>query len=134
MNRHIQPDGLVESARFGFTHVVTSDRPRTVYVAGQTAYDPNGRPVGGPDHAEQASVALENLRLALQAAGAGPADVVMMRAYIVGLTPEIAKRVARRVAQFYEGHAPPASTWVGVEALLHPDFLIEIEAVASVET
>ena len=60
-------------------------------------------------------------------------DVVMMRAYIVGFTPEIARRVARRVAQFYEGHTPPASTWVGVEALLHPDFLIEIEAVASVD-
>lgn len=131
MNPHLQPEGLVDSARYGFTHVVTSERPRTVWIAGQTACDAAGRPVGGDDHAEQASAALANLRLALTAAGAEPGDVVMLRAYIVGFTPDVARRVAERVAAFFSDHAPPASTWVGVTALLHPAFRIEIEAVAT---
>jgi len=40
--------------------------------------------------------------------------------------------VGARVAQFFSGIKPPASTWVGVQALFHPDFLIEIEAMAVV--
>ena len=65
-------------------------------------------------------------------AGAGPGDVTMLRLYIVGYTPAIAPAVGARVAQFFSGVRPPASTWVGVQALFHPDFLIEIEAMAVV--
>jgi enamine deaminase RidA (YjgF/YER057c/UK114 family) len=36
------------------------------------------------------------------------------------------------VATFFSQGKPPASTWIGVQALFHPDFLIEIEAVAVV--
>jgi enamine deaminase RidA (YjgF/YER057c/UK114 family) len=56
----------------------------------------------------------------------------MLRLYIVGYTAAIAPAVGARVAQFFSGVEPPASTWVGVQALFHPDFLIEIEAMAVV--
>ena len=35
------------------------------------------------------------------------------------------------VPGFFAGVEPPASTWVGVQALMHPDFLIEIETVVA---
>jgi enamine deaminase RidA (YjgF/YER057c/UK114 family) len=132
MLEHIQPDGLFPSERLGFTQVVAARPGRTIYVSGQTACDGRGRPVGVGDVATQAGVALENLGIALAAAGARPVDVTMLRAYIVGYTPAIAGEVGARIAQFFSGTKPPASTWVGVQALFHPDFLIEIEAVAVV--
>jgi enamine deaminase RidA (YjgF/YER057c/UK114 family) len=129
---HIQPPGLYPGAKLGFTQVVTATSSRLIWVAGQTACDQRGRPLGVGDVGAQAGIALQNLGQALAAAGAGPADVTMLRIYIVGFTREVAARIAPRVAEFFAGVEPPASTWVGVHALMHPDFLIEIEAVAAV--
>lgn len=132
MIEHIQPPELFPAAKLGFTQVVTATADRLVWVAGQTACDRHGRPVGDSDIGEQAEVALQNLGRALAAAGARPADVTMLRVYVVGLNRDAAVKVGQRVATFFAGVEPPASTWVGVEALLHPAFLIEIEAVAAV--
>jgi enamine deaminase RidA (YjgF/YER057c/UK114 family) len=130
---HIQPAGLFPSAKLGFTQVVAATAGRLVWVAGQTACDERGRPVGDGDVGLQTAAALENLGRALAAAGAGPADVTMLRLYIVGFTREVAAQIAPHVAKFFAGVTPPASTWVGVTALMHPAFLVEIEAVAAVD-
>ena len=132
MIEHIQPPGLFPAARLGFTQVVAASAARVIWIAGQTACDQRGRPVGGGDVGAQADAALDNLRQALVAAGAGPADVTMLKLYIVGLTRDAAAQIAPRVARVFAGVEPPASTWVGVAALMHPDFLIEIEAVAAI--
>jgi enamine deaminase RidA (YjgF/YER057c/UK114 family) len=129
---HIQPDGLFPSERLGFTQVVVAPPGRQVFVSGQTACDARGRAVGGADVAAQAAVALENLGTALAAAGAAPGDVTMLRVYVVGYTAEMAPQIGAHVRHFFAGVKPPASTWVGVQALFHPDFLIEIEAIAVV--
>ena len=131
MIEHIQPPGLFPAAKLGFTQVVAATPARLIWVAGQTACDQRGRPLGGHDVRAQAAVALQNLGQALAAAGAGPADVTMLKVYVVGLSREVAAQVAPRVAEFFAGVEPPASTWVGVQALMHPDFLIEIEATAA---
>jgi len=132
MIEHIQPPDLFPGAKLGFTQVVTATADRLVWIAGQTACDENGRPLGGNDIGEQAEVALANVGRALAAAGAKPADVTMLKVYLVGFTRDAAMQVGARVAKFFEGVEPPASTWVGVQALMHPAFLIEIEAVAAV--
>src|SRR5690242_17161894 len=132
MNEHIQPPDLFPGAKLGFTQVVTAAPGRLIWVAGQTACDQRGRPLGGTDVGAQAEAALENVGRALAAAGAQPADVTMLKVYIVGLDREVAAQIAPRVAKFFGGAEPPASTWVGVQALMHPAFLIEIEAVAAV--
>jgi len=132
MIEHIQPSDLFPGTKLGFTQVVTATAGRLVWVAGQTACDPRGRPIGGRDIGAQAEAALENVGRALAAAGAGPVDVTMLKVYIVGFDREAAAQIAQRVAKFFAGVEPPASTWVGVQALMHPDFLIEIEAVAAV--
>lgn len=130
MIEHIQPPDLFPGAKLGFTQVVTATADRLVWVAGQTACDQHGRPMGDSDIGEQAEVALANLGHAL--AAAGPADVAMLKVYIVGLTHDAVAQVGQRVAKFFAGVEPPAATWVGVQALVHPAFLIEIEAVAAV--
>jgi len=132
MIEHIQPPDLFPAAKLGFTQVTAASADRLIWVAGQTACDQRGRPVGGADVGAQAEVALENVGRALAAAGAGPADVTMLKVYVVGLNRDAAAQIAPRVAKFFGGVEPPASTWVGVQALMHPAFLIEIEAVAAV--
>jgi enamine deaminase RidA (YjgF/YER057c/UK114 family) len=132
VNEHVQPPDLFRSAKLGFTQVVVSPPGRQVWVSGQTSCDERGRPMGSDDLAAQARQALTNMDRALAAVGAGPGDVTMMRAYVVNLDPERAALISPAVAAFFDGVEPPASTWVGVTSLMHPAFLIEIEAFATI--
>lgn len=78
----------------------------------------------------RAGTGVENLRLALAAAGCAPADLLKINYYVVGLDHDrlLAVRAARD--QFFPGDKP-ASTLVGVAALFDPDSLVEVELVAA---
>jgi enamine deaminase RidA (YjgF/YER057c/UK114 family) len=77
----------------------------------------------------QAEQVYRNVVTALDAAGAKPSDVVKLTTYVVGHRPELLQSImaARRPA-FGDHH--PASTYVGVQALARPQYLIEVEAIA----
>ena len=128
--QHIHPSGLFSTKSLGFTHVVTSSPGTTIYVSGQTAWSADRKIVGGSDLKLQAEAALENLRVALAAAKATPADVVATRVYVVNYKPEYAGVLSPLFEKFYAGGPAPASTWLGVTSLAVPGFLIEIEATA----
>jgi enamine deaminase RidA (YjgF/YER057c/UK114 family) len=128
--RHISPPGLFSTDGLSFTQVVTSAPGTTVYISGQTAWDADRRIVGGTDLRLQAEQSLRNLRTALEAAGASPADVVFVRLYVVDYRAEHAAVLSALLAGFFTGAPFPASTWVGVQTLAVPGFLIEIEAIA----
>jgi enamine deaminase RidA (YjgF/YER057c/UK114 family) len=130
---HLQPEGLIESQRFGFTQVVTSPPGRQVFVSGQTAWNEKMEVVGGDDLGAQTEAALANLRIALVAAGAKPADVTSLRIYIVDYKPEDMAGIGRPLAAFFDGGPPPAQTLIGVQSLAMPAFRVEIEATAVVE-
>jgi enamine deaminase RidA (YjgF/YER057c/UK114 family) len=130
--RHISPPGLFSTKRLGFTHVVTSSPGVTVYISGQTAWDADHKIVGGTDLRLQAEQSFRNLRTALEAAGASPADVVFVRLYVVNYQAKYAAVLSPMLEAFFAGSPLPASTWVGVQSLAVPDFLIEIEAIAVV--
>ena len=128
--RRIDPPTLPDAASQGYAQVVTCAPGRMVFVSGQVAMDAEGTAVPG-GHGAQAERVARNLRLALEAAGATPADVVSLRAFVVGLTPErLAEVMPPFVALF--GGPLPAVTGVGVAALAAPDLLVEVEAVAVV--
>ncbi len=127
---YIQPSELFASERFGFTQVVASPPGRLVFVSGQVAWDADLKLVGGSDLGGQAKQALTNVANALRAAGASPSDLTMLRVYIVDYKPEYAGVLAPHLGSFLGGATPPASTWIGVQALAAADLLIEIEAIA----
>ncbi len=131
---HIQPEGLFPSARLGFSQVVTSPPGKLVFISGQVAWDENMKIVGGDDVGAQAEAALANVGRALEAAGAGPRHVTSVRVYIVGYQPEDAAKIGAPFARFFEGLEPPASTWLGVQALAAPELRIEIEVQAVLPT
>ena len=111
---------------------VKSGEMKTVYISGQVAIDREGKVVGRGDLGAQAAQVFENLSLALNAAGAKPADVVKLNVYVVNMKPEDAKTVGLARRKHFSQENLPASTMVGVVSLVAPDFLLEVEAIAVV--
>jgi enamine deaminase RidA (YjgF/YER057c/UK114 family) len=102
---------------------------RFVYVSGQLARDARGSIVGKGDMAAQIRQVGENLRIALAAASAGLVDLVRTTTYVTDID-EFFKCADVRMEYF--GPGLPTSTTVEVRRLSHPDFMVEIDAVAIV--
>ncbi len=127
--RFINP--LELSVPTNYSHVAVASAGRTVYVSGQIALDATGRVVGAGDLRAQAVQVYENLRAALDAAGAGFADVIKMTTYVVDLDPERAQVLRDVRSQFLPAGHKPASTMVGVTSLVRPELLVEVELIAA---
>jgi len=131
---HPRPDGL--HANPAFSPVVTVEGAfRLIVVGGQNAVDADGNIVGRGDLARQTDKALENLEVALGAAGAGLQDVLKWTICIATRNGELQDvRAAFGAAMQRIGalEAPPAITVLHVAGLAHPEFLVEIEALAAV--
>jgi enamine deaminase RidA (YjgF/YER057c/UK114 family) len=126
----MNPPGLPDAGPLGYSQVVTAPAGRLVFVSGQVAVSADGTPVPA-GAAEQLAIVLHNLTRALEAAGAGPENVVSLRIYVVDLDPGQVPEMMAPVAAMFGGQAP-ALTGIGVAALASPEFKIEIEAVAVV--
>ncbi len=129
----INPASLYESTAYGFSHAVASNGSTLVHCAGQVAWDREYNLVGGSDLGAQARQALANLKAVLAEAGAGVEDIVRLRTYVVNHNPDCIEPVGEALAEFYGDVMPAANTWIGVQALALPDFLIEIEATAQLD-
>jgi enamine deaminase RidA (YjgF/YER057c/UK114 family) len=127
-NSYINPRGLATPT--GYTHVVVAADRRTVYIAGQVAFDSTGKLVGGSDFAAQAEQVFTNLRRALASVGASFGDVVKMTTLITDVKNVPALRQIR--GRYLDPKQPPANTLV-VAQLVRPELLLEIEAVAVLE-
>lgn len=123
----MNPQGL--STPTGYSHVVTARGGKTVYIAGQVAFDAKGQLVGKGDLAAQTRQVFENLAIALTAAGATFANVVKTNYYMRDASQVAVVRDIR--SKYFTGELP-ASTLVEVPRLANPDFLIEIEVIAVV--
>ena len=100
-----------------------------VWVAGTTATGPDGRIVAPGDAAAQTRQVLENIRGALERAGARLDHVVRSRMYVRSVRDW---EVIGRVHGEYFGSIRPAATMVEVSGLVDPDMLVEIEVDACV--
>jgi enamine deaminase RidA (YjgF/YER057c/UK114 family) len=110
----------------GYSHVVTLPAGRLAWTAGQVPMTPDREVPEGWE--AQARLAFENTGRALRAAGAGWSNVIKLTISVVELS-EVA--TIRRVRdEFVDTAAPPTSSLVEVAALVEPDALLEIEAVA----
>lgn len=129
MNERVNPPELAMPS--GFSHAVVAAAGRTVYLAGQTALDGDGRIVGGDDVVAQFAQALSNLVTALRAAGGEPAHLVQATIYIVDVPGYRAR--AREIGEVWRsmcGTDYPAAAGVGVARLWDDEALVEIAGVA----
>lgn len=126
----INPPEMYAAVPFGFSHAVLQTGGRTLHLAGQVAWNAKGELVGAGDLVAQTRQALVNLRQVLASCGANPSDIERLRTYVVNHGPEKLGPVSAEIAAFYGGAEPAANTFLGVQALALPEFLIEIEATA----
>jgi 2-iminobutanoate/2-iminopropanoate deaminase len=122
----LNPPGLTKPT--GYTHVVIAPDRRTVYVAGQVAFDSTGQLVGAGDFRAQAEQVYRNLGKALSAVGGSLDDIVKSTTFITDLKNVPPLRAVRE--KHLSSSHPPANTLLVVSSLARPDLLIEIEAVA----
>ena len=101
-----------------------------IFVSGQLARAADGNVVGKGDMAAQTRQVIANLRAVLHAAGADLRHVVRLTAFMTDMA-----RAPEAWAVRTEAFAarPPASTGVEVSRLTHPDFMIEMEAIAVID-
>jgi len=116
-----------------YSHAVVVSSGRQVHVSGQIAMTAAGDIVGVGDLAAQTEQVYINLGHALAAAGATLAEVFKVVTYVVDLTPDKVAAVRAARSKFVGNGPFPASTMVGVTGLVHPDLLIEIEAIAAID-
>jgi enamine deaminase RidA (YjgF/YER057c/UK114 family) len=114
----------------GYSHVAEVRGGKLVFVAGQVAMDAGGALVGPGDVRAQAEQVFRNLGAALAAAGAGFSDLIKITIYLTDVAhlPDV-REVRDR---FVDRKRPPTSTAVQVVRLFRPEYLLEIDAVASV--
>ena len=112
----------------GFSLGVVSSG-RLLHTAGITARDPNGVLVGAGNMRAQIEQCFRNVGDILRAAGADLGDVVKWTMFTTDID------AFSREGDLWLGYFMnrPASTLVEVRRLVHPDMLVEIEAIAVLE-
>src|ERR671913_233581 len=128
--RYINPDSLNNNP--AFTNVVVVEgNVKTVHIGGQDALNASGEIVGKGDIVAQTKQILTNVRAALEAGSARPEHIIKWNIYVVEGQSLQAGFGAFENA-WPQTPNPPAITGVFVSGLAHPDFLVEMDAVAVV--
>lgn len=123
----LNPPILPDAGNAGYSQISTVEPGRLAFISGQVAWRPEGEPV--PETlGEQTEIVIANAKAALNAIGARPRDIVMIRVYIVDLKPEMVGEAMERLGRFLEG-TQPSLTGIGVASLAGPDLKIEMEMV-----
>ena len=98
-----------------------------LFVSGQVAYDKDGGVLHRGDFKAQAREAFRAIKALVEAQGGTLDNVVKLNTYVVDVRYRADLVPVRE--EFF-GKKGPASTLVQVGALAHPDWMIEIEAIA----
>jgi enamine deaminase RidA (YjgF/YER057c/UK114 family) len=124
----INPEGI--SAPETFSHVMTATGSRMVFIAGQVAED-DGKLIGPGDMIAQSRQVFANIGRCLKAAGARPDQVTKLTIFVVNYKRDYLPQIEKgRISLF--GDHKPTDTLVGVAALSHPDYMLEVDAVAMI--
>jgi enamine deaminase RidA (YjgF/YER057c/UK114 family) len=99
---------------------------KTIHISGQHAGTPQGA-VGGNSVLQQTREALKRVLSLIKAAGGSADDVVKLTVYLRSMSARAEVSAARREV-FTD--PLPCSTLIGVNELVAPDLLVEIDAIA----
>jgi len=100
---------------------------KLVFVSGMTARKPDGTISGIGDIEEQTRQVCENIKHALEAAGASMDDVCRIDVFLRNIGD---RERFNKVRQQYWPADPPASTLVEVSKFVSPEYLVEVTAIA----
>lgn len=125
--QYLNPTSMSQPS--GYTQVVQVDK--TIYIAGQVSATADGQIVGKGDPEAQVRQVWSNIQAAVQAVGGTLHHIVKTTTYITSINYAVAVRQVREA--MFQGANPPTSTLLVVSALAHPDYMVEIEAIAVVD-
>lgn len=100
-----------------------------IEVAGTSASGPGGQIIAPGDMYGQAKYCVEVIKDAIEQLGGTVEDVVRTRVFVTDIS--LWEEAGRAHGEVF-GEIQPASAFVGINELLHPDLMIEIEATAIV--
>ena len=100
-----------------------------LFLAGQVAYDREGGVTCRGDFKGQAREALRAIKALVEAGGGTMESIVKINVYVTDIRYRADWAPVRE--EFF-GKKLPASTLIATPALAHPDWLIEVEAIAVV--
>ncbi len=111
---------------FGYAQAVLIDK--TLYVSGSLAVDDQGRLVAPGDMAGQLRAVYANIRRTLAANNSNLDQVVKETIYTTDMDGLL--KAADLRFEYYDKERLPTSTWVQVQRLVDPGFLVQIEVIA----
>ncbi|MBW0102483.1 RidA family protein [Pseudonocardia sp. KRD291] len=118
------------SAELGYNQgEVVSGASRTLYCAGQTAMNADGKPEHPGDMAAQLALSLDNLEAVLGAAGMTLANLVRLGVYATDVD-RLFQHYGLLASRLGAAVVAPATTVLGVTRLAIPDLMVEIEGTA----
>ena len=130
----LNPEGLPKTDILHQVSVATGSK--MVFIAGQVAWDAEGRTVGEGDFAAQVEQCFLNVATALAEVGGSFADVAKLTIYVPNWTmdkyPLLQEGIARAAAKLGVTLTPPASL-IGIGAGFTPDLMVEVEAIAVID-
>lgn len=123
--RRLNPPTLPDAGALGYSQISIMEPGRLAFISGQVAWQAGGGPAPA-ELGKQARLVCVNAKAALDAIGATPQDIALVRVYVTDLTPERVGEAMAHLGAFFDG-AQPSLTGIGVAALAGPDLQIEIE-------
>jgi enamine deaminase RidA (YjgF/YER057c/UK114 family) len=111
-----------------YSQGIKVSQPQAIlFLSGQVAYTADGGVAHRGDFKAQARGAYEAIKALVECQGGTLANVIKITTYVTDMRYRADLAPIR--AEFF-GEKGPASTLVEVSALAHPDWMIEIEAIA----
>ncbi|MEU0486303.1 RidA family protein [Streptosporangium sp. NPDC006013] len=108
---------------------IVSGHTRTLYCAGQTSMNGDGKPQHADDMAAQLALSLDNLEAVLGEAGMSLANLVRLNVYTTDVD-RLFQHYGVLASRLGAAGVAPSTTMLGVTRLAIPDLMVELEGTA----
>lgn len=118
------------SLEMGFNQgEIVSGQTRTLYVSGQTAMGPEGKPEHDGDIAAQLALCVDNLEAVLKEAGMTLANLIRLNVYTTDVD-QLFPHYGVLAGRLGAAGVAPTTTMLGVARLAIPGQMVELEGTA----
>ncbi|OCC23417.1 hypothetical protein MB02_12440 [Croceicoccus estronivorus] len=111
---------------FGFSQAVMAGD--YLFISGCVSWGMDGNPLYPGDWDKQVETVYADIDATLKVHGLDAGDIVKETIFCRDMDSLIAANPKRM--EYYRYVAPPASTWIQISRLVHPDLLLEVEVTA----
>ena len=129
--KRINPKEIYTPNKNIYTQVIKTTGSTQIFLAGIVPFDQKQNIVGIGNMRLQVKQVLQNIRYALGSADASVSDVVRINVLTTDVDLYIQEGAPQVINLF--GETKPTSTTYQVSRLVHPDWMVEIEATAIIE-